>query len=213
MAGTELARAVGGPPAKAPSSNYEALKSRHKSQMAEMADKLAAQGKKFKIGKEHAEDAAMEALRTVETQVTALVAAGAEGYWGEDKMKLGGKVRYRALLGLGLKGWGIANKLRGKEGMHQAAIGDGLIAADVVSLGLDIGRTFKEKKATAANTPAPAPAAPDNAPPPAVSGPLREIADQGLDMSGEEIGVGKFMNARREARLEKKGRLERVRVI
>lgn len=100
MSKTDLATAAaGGKPA---TKNPAVTKA--KGQVAEMAGKLANQGKRFKVMREHAGDAGLELLRTVETQGTALVMGAAEGYFGEDKMKIGGKVRWRGVTGLALKG-------------------------------------------------------------------------------------------------------------
>lgn len=186
-------------------------------QLAEVANKLASSGKRFKNMREHAADAGLELVRTLETGGTAFVMGLAEGY-SPEYMKIGGKVRWRGLVGLGLKGWGVAAKLKGKSGDHQGAFGDGFIAAEATSIGIDAGQTLRAKKdgnlvPKAAPTTTPTPPAADTAPPAKVEGidgPLREIADDGLDMSGDDFGRER---QRKGDRLERRGRLLEVSVL
>lgn len=112
-------------------------------------EKIGGMQERMKLLREHGEEAAMAGVHFTEATATTFLGSMAEGYLGEDKMKLGG-VPIRATLGLGLGVWGMANVLRGKSGGHQLAIGQGLLAADAASFGVKAGQALKEKMAEGA---------------------------------------------------------------
>lgn len=154
----------------------------------------------IKAARENASATGKAVLGVAELQGTAFLASMAEGYYGEDKMKLGG-VDVRAGLGGAAVIWGVVDTLQGKDGSHQLAIGNGLLVTAVVSAGRRAGHKLAEKKVEAAAAPTPAPAAVD-APPAAVKlgGPLREI-----DLGSPELG--------REHRRQSNNRMIPVEVV
>ena len=96
-------------------------------------------------------------IATIETTATNLAASAAEGYWGEDKMKIG-PVDLRVVGGGTLGAWGFYKAMNGKGGSHELALGNGLLQSFVSSAGRRAGAALAEKANTgAANNPAPPP--------------------------------------------------------
>lgn len=140
--------------------------------------------------KQHAEAGANALLMTAEVQGTVFLGSMAEGYFGEDRMRMG-QVDLRGAAGVAVTGWGIYEAMNGRNGSHQLAFGNGLLATAIGSYGRQAGRIIAEKKAAgpAAPAPATAPAVPT------LQGPLREIAMSGAP---EDELAGPRRRARRE---------------
>ncbi len=90
---------------------------------------------------------AESAVHMAETQGSLFMASMAEGYVGEDKLKVG-SVDVRAPAGLAGLGWGLYQMLRGNRaaGGHSLAIGNGLLGSLLASVGVKAGRTLREQK-------------------------------------------------------------------
>lgn len=146
-----------------------------------VTNRLSRSQSMIKNAKENAAKTGKAVLGVVELQGTAFLASMAEGYWGEDKMKVGG-VDVRAGAGAAGVVWGIVDTLQGNDGSHQLMIGNGLLVSAVVGAGRRAGHKLAEKKvegAAAPGQPAPGAVQPaaDAGAPAAVKlgGPLREI--------------------------------------
>ncbi len=132
-------------------------------------------------------------VHTTETQGTLFLASMAEGFFGSDKLKIGG-VDVRAPIAIGAQGHGLYETMAGKGGGHSLAIGNGMMGSWLASVAVKAGKKLREKKDTSPSapqptgmqgeqlagvtpTPAPAPALPQ--PPPEVAadlaGPVREV--------------------------------------
>lgn len=118
--------------------------------LAEAADKIKALKVAAQTAKENAGTTAEAGIHVLETVGTLAVAGAAEGYWGEEKMKLA-NVPVRGAGGLLLTAWGLGRTMMGKNGGHQTAIGTGLLGAEAYSMGRAAGIALREKKAGSAN--------------------------------------------------------------
>lgn len=150
-----------------------------KSALEEAMSKLESAGKRASKAKEQVVAGAEALMHTGEIQGTVFLASMAEGYFGEDKMRVG-SVDMRAIGGVAVAGWGIYEAMTGKGGTHQLAVGNGLLATAIGSYGRLAGAKLKEKKGDAPA--AAAPAAPQ------LQGPLREIAMSGPVPEAELAG-------------------------
>ena len=168
----------------------------------------------------HSKEAMLETgtvvLHTAETQGSLFLASMAEGYLGDDKLKIGA-VDLRGPLGLLAQGYGLYQTMTGQKGAgaHVLAVGNGLMGSMLASIARNAGRTLAEKR----NPPPPPMAAPAPTPLPVVmqglcpepglSGPMREVLlTPGTD--GDEVGRGgrrKKMRQRIRKRVER--RMER----
>ena len=117
--------------------------------------------KKVERMQERADHALSLGIMAGEVQGTAFVASMAEGYLGEEKIKLWG-VDARAGLALGLQGWGLYEAFTGKgdnAGAHQIGVGAGMGASYLASVGSKLGAELrltvdKRRGGSAAETPA-----------------------------------------------------------
>ena len=110
-------------------------------------------------------------LHTAETQGSLFLASMAEGYFGEDKMKVGA-VDLRAPVGLLAQGYGLYQTMQGQKGAgaHVLALGNGVMGSWLATVARNAGRTLAEKRS---GTPQPAatPAVPQPTVVPAIQGP------------------------------------------
>lgn len=144
--------------------------------LKQAAEKLKSLKGRFATAKENTAATATAGLHAGETIGTAFLASIPEGYWGREKLKVAG-VPVRAVVGLGLGGWGLMSSLSGHGGGHQLAIGTGVLSAESASLGVVAGQAMREKMqkdSAPANAPAAQPA-PQAQPAPAAAA-VRGIA-------------------------------------
>jgi hypothetical protein len=136
-------------------------------------------------------------IHSAETQGTLFLSSMAEGFFGKEKLELGG-IDVRAPAAIVTQGYGIYETLTGgKGGGHALALGNGLLGSWLASVGVSAGRTLREKRNQPAQQPqgaqqpaqpavAPAPTmqghaelpalpAPSLIPEPTLRGPLREV--------------------------------------
>jgi len=101
-------------------------------------------------------------LHTTETMGSLFMGSMAEGYLGQEKLKLGG-MDVRAPVGLATQAYGIYSIMTGeKGGEHALAIGNGVTGSWLASVGREAGQAFRDRKGGPARgqAPAGAPAAP-----------------------------------------------------
>jgi hypothetical protein len=155
-------------------------------------------------------------IHSAETQGTLFLSSMAEGFFGKEKLELGG-VDVRAPAAVLTQGYGIYEALTGKKGGgHALAIGNGLMGSWLASVGVSAGRTLREKRDAPTQQPAqqpqttqqpavttapamqgqaevPALPAPSLIPEPTLRGPVREVlltpeADEDEDFEGRQHG-------------------------
>jgi hypothetical protein len=151
--------------------------------------------KKANTSKEAMMETGTLVLHTAETQGSLFLASMAEGYLGEEKLKLG-PVDLRAPVGLLAQGYGLYQTITGQKGagQHVLALGNGVMGSWLANVARNAGRTLAEKRAgnqapAQLTPPAPtvtppvvvmqgAPALPGPTillPEPGVAGPVREV--------------------------------------
>lgn len=108
------------------------------------------------------EEAGILVISLAETTGTNLLASAAEGYWGEDKLKVG-PVDLRLASGTALGAYGLYRVMHGKGGTHEISLASGLLQSFMASAGRGAGKALADKGAQAANGQA-APAAASNEP-------------------------------------------------
>ena len=127
--------------------------------------------------KEAVTQTASAVVHTAETQGSLFLASMAEGYFGQNKLKVGG-VDVRAPLGLLAQGYGLYEMMSGNGGGgHSLALGNGFMGSWLASVGVNAGQRLAETKDNKngeqqAQNGAHAPALTDT---PVIQGPLREI--------------------------------------
>jgi hypothetical protein len=163
------------------------------SALGQAVTKIANLTKKAESSKEAMMETGTLVLHTAETQGSLFLASMAEGYLGEDKLKMG-SVDVRAPVGLIAQGYGLYQTMSGQKGAgaHVLAIGNGVMGSWLATVARNAGRTLAEKKAGVGQAPvqpaavAPAPTAitmqghpmlagPSLLPEPLLAGPPREV--------------------------------------
>jgi hypothetical protein len=167
----------------------------------------------------HSKEAMVETgtlvLHNAETQGSLFLASMAEGYLGEDKLRMGA-VDLRAPVALLAQGYGLYQTMTGQKGAgaHVLAVGTGLMGSWLASIARNAGRTLAEKRGVAppAMTALPPPQqvmlqGPMLLPEPGLSGPVREVLLT-PEAAGDELGRGgRRRKMRRRKRMER--RMER----
>src|SRR5690606_30903514 len=152
-----------------------------RSALGTAVSKIANLSKKASQSKEAMVETGTLLLHTAETQGSLFLASMAEGYFGEDKLKMGA-VDLRAPVGLLAQGYGIYQTMTGQKGAgaHVLAVGNGLMGSWLATVARNAGRTLAEKRgAPSHQVPSiqgghaalPGPSLPDTA----LQGPLREV--------------------------------------
>jgi hypothetical protein len=175
--------------------------------------KIANLTKKANESKEAMLETGTLVLHTAETQGSLFLSSMAEGFFGEDKLKVGA-VDVRAPVGLLAQGYGLYQTMSGQRGAgaHVLALGNGVMGSWLANVARNAGKTLAEKRAGGqAGAPAPAPTAtvtpttptivmqghpalpgPSLFPEPMVTGPMREVlltpAEPVAEGDGEELG-------------------------
>lgn len=192
------------------------------SALSQAVGRIANLTKKANTSKEAMVETGSLVVHTAETQGSLFLASMAEGYLGEDKMKLG-SVDLRAPVGLLAQGYGLYQTMTGQKGagQHVLAVGNGVMGSWLANVARNAGRTLAEKRAGAApsqvpaTTQVPAPAVvmqgapmlpgPSLLPEPGLAGPMREVlltpepvaAGQGDDELGRRFGPRRGRGRRR----------------
>jgi hypothetical protein len=170
----DVKAALAGPPAKANKSNP--LVNKLKTELAEVAASKSRLVQRMKDGKIQIARTVGSALHTGEGAGTLFLASMAEGYFGEEKIKIGPvDMRLALAIPLDLAGLALTASDHGAAG-HVSALGNGLGGAWLASAGIRAGkavRESKDRKAAGATEPAPSTGADVDK--------LREIAMTGGD--------------------------------
>ncbi|MFH1465118.1 MAG: hypothetical protein ABIO70_12100 [Pseudomonadota bacterium] len=117
-----------------------------KNALGQAVDKIAGLTRKAADSKEAVFETGTLVLHTAENQGTLFLASMAEGYFGEEKLKVGG-VDLRAPVAIAAQGYGLYETLTGKKGGgHALAIGNGLLGSWLASVAVKAGRTLREKR-------------------------------------------------------------------
>ena len=122
--------------------------------LSQAVTRLSNLGKKTEKTKEAVAETGGMVIHTAETQGTVFLASMAEGYFGKEKLEVGG-VDVRAPLAIATQGYGLYETLSGKKsGGHALALGNGLMGSWLASVGMSAGRTLREKRNAPAQQPA-----------------------------------------------------------
>lgn len=169
--------------------------------------------------KEKAGAVGAAAMHVAEMQTTLFAGSFAEGYFGEEKMKVG-PVDVRAGLGLAGAAVGLYQTFNGSTaGGHVLAASNGLLGSAVASFGRRAGASMAEKSKAGSSAPAPSAAAPSAPAAPAAlplglpkdttasfAGQVRDIMltpDAAGEMAGRRGGRGGGGGRRRPSRFLK----------
>lgn len=117
-----------------------------KSALSGALNKLTQASKKAEVAKENVGAGVQAAIENLETAGTLFMGSMAEGYLGEEKLKLGGvDLRFGGLI---LQGAGLVRIFQGKsDGRHLLATGTGLTLSAVSSLGRQAGQAWAKARA------------------------------------------------------------------
>lgn len=133
-----------------------------KSALGDAVGKIASLTRKNNITKEQMEETGEQVVNTGLTQGSLFLASLAEGYFGPEKMKVGG-VDMRAGLGVAASGYGLYQTITGEDGgAGYLAAGNGVFGSWLATVGRDAGQALAEKREKAkAEAAAPSSPAPD----------------------------------------------------
>lgn len=119
-----------------------------------VVSKGAAALKRFDAAKLAVKQTGQALLHTSETLGATFIGSMAEGYLGPEKLKVGG-LDVRAPIGLAAQAFGLYSIATGeKGGEHALAIGNGVSASWLASVGREAGHALRERKAPASPAPA-----------------------------------------------------------
>ena len=100
-------------------------------------------------------------IHTAETQGAVFTLSMVEGYFGSEKMAPGGYIDVRAPAAVLALGFGLWESMSGQgDGGHALAIGNGIAASYLASMGVAAGKALAEKRAHDANPAGNSPVAP-----------------------------------------------------
>jgi hypothetical protein len=116
-----------------------------KSALGQAVNKIASLTKRADKSKVAVMQTGAAVVHTAETQGTLFLASMAEGFFGPDKIKVGG-VDLRAPIAIGAQGYGLYETMAGKGGGHSLAIGNGLMGSWLASVAVKAGQKLREKK-------------------------------------------------------------------
>ena len=112
----------------------------------------------LQVNRDNIKTTSSHALHSAETLGSMFLTSMAEGYFGPDKLKMGG-LDLRAVTGVGMQGYGIYKTLQGeKSGAHYLGFGNGITGSLLASMGRDAGSALRDRqqgKAAPAQGPAP----------------------------------------------------------
>lgn len=165
------------------------------SALGEAMKQITSLSKRVSTNKEALVETGTNLVHTAETMGTVFMASMAEGYFGTDKMKVGG-MDLRAPLGIAAQGYGLYEIMNGRDGGgHALALGNGLTGSWLAHVGRQAGEAIRQsgdkKNKDKAETPAAAPA-PETAPPGGQAAPPQEPVTSGRLLPSppaEEVGV------------------------
>ena len=118
-----------------------------KGALGQAVDKIASLTRRADKTKAVVAETGAKVVHTAETQGSLFLASMAEGYFGGDKLKLGG-VDLRAPVALAAQGYGLYESMAGKGGGHSLAIGNGLMGSWLASVAVKAGQKLRDKGST-----------------------------------------------------------------
>jgi len=118
-----------------------------KGALGQAVDKIANLTRRADKTKAVVAETGAKVVHTAETQGSLFLASMAEGYFGGDKLKLGG-VDLRAPVALAAQGYGLYESMAGKGGGHSLAIGNGLMGSWLASVAVKAGLKLRDKSGT-----------------------------------------------------------------
>ena len=137
MAGTALQTAMKKGPDKVPDRQA-------KGALGQAVDKIANLTRRADKTKLAVAQTGAKVVHTAETQGSLFLASMAEGYFGGDKLKLGG-VDLRAPVAIAAQGYGLYESMSGQGGGHSLAIGNGLMGSWLASVAVKAGQKLRDK--------------------------------------------------------------------
>ena len=182
-----------------------------KSALGQAVSKITSLTKRADKTKAAVVETGSKVVHTAETQGTLFLSSLAEGYFGSEKLKLGG-VDLRGPVALVAQGYGLYESMSGKGGGHSLAIGNGLMGSWLASVAVKAGQKLREGKEAPAPAPQPPTGIQGEEPAPAVlpapvtpvhdlAGPVREVT---LTPEPEPVPArssrtdGRFVRARQD---------------
>lgn len=115
-----------------------------KGALSKAVDKIASLSRRADRTKEAVTEAGAMVVHTAETQGSLFLSSLAEGYFGTDKLKVGG-LDLRAPAALLAQGFGLYEAMSGKGGEHALSLGNGIMGSWLASVAVNAGRTLAEK--------------------------------------------------------------------
>jgi hypothetical protein len=145
MAATALQTAMKKGPDKVPDRQA-------KGALGQAVDKIASLTRRADKTKAAVAQTGAKVVHTAETQGSLFLASMAEGYFGGEKLKLGG-VDVRGPVAIVAQGFGLYESMSGKGGGHSLAIGNGLMGSWLASVAVKAGQKLKDGKSDAPPAP------------------------------------------------------------
>ncbi len=116
-----------------------------KGALGQAVDKIASLTRRADKTKAAVAETGAKVVHTAETQGTLFLASMAEGYFGSEKLKVGG-VDVRGPVAIVAQGYGLYESMSGKGGGHSLAIGNGLMGSWLASVAVKAGQKLKDGK-------------------------------------------------------------------
>lgn len=145
-----------------------------KTALVKAVDKIASLTRRASDAKEAVTVAGQMVVHTAEIQGTLFLASLAEGFFGKEKLKVGG-LDLRAPAAVLGQGFGIYQAMSGEGGAHALSFGNGLMGSWLASVAVDAGKTLAEKRAANQAPPSNQPALPPPVLRGELAGPIREV--------------------------------------
>ena len=116
------------------------------SAMSRVAGRANAALKRFDASKLAMKQTGEALLHTGETMGSLFISSMAEGYFGHDKLKVGG-LDLRAPIGLATQAFGFYSIMTGeRSGEHALAVGNGVTGSYLASVARDAGQALRDRK-------------------------------------------------------------------
>ena len=118
-----------------------------KTALGQAVTRIASLTKRANASKEAMAHTGSMVVHTAETQGSLFLASMAEGYFGEEKLKIG-SVDVRAPLAIAAQGYGLYDTMKGGKngGAHLLALGNGLMGSWLATVARKAGQTLATKK-------------------------------------------------------------------
>lgn len=114
------------------------------SALGEAMKQITSLTKRVSTNREALAETGSNLVHTAETMGTVFMASMAEGYFGPDKMKVGG-MDLRAPLGIAAQGYGLYEIMNGRDGgAHALALGNGLTGSWLAHVGRQAGEAIRQ---------------------------------------------------------------------